>query len=417
MGCFFRQPRRRTLWLTGSLYIGLLSFTSPSSPQIIPDNTLPNNTVVLPNGNTSLIEGGTRVGSNLFHSFQDFSVPTGSEAFFNNPLDIQNILSRVKGGNISNIDGPLRTNGTANLFFINPNGIVFGPNAQLNIGGSFIASTANSIKFSDGSEFSATNPQAPPLLTINVPIGLQFGSNPERIINQSRAVAQGNLPPQIPNSNNVGLAVQPGQTIALIGGDVLLNGGNLTANTGQILLGSVKSAGFVGFIPTQFGLSLNYDNIQNFGNLQLSGGATLNTSGLGGGKVDIRGGNVSLNGGRIYALTLGNIDGRGIDINAQMFRAEGGAQIFTQALGTGRGGAVNIRATDSVELSGIGFDSFKRFVLQFVTGGSINPFDLQILLNSSAAGSGAAGGITIDTGQLLIENGSVIISGTSGSGN
>src|ERR671932_2917200 len=305
MGCFFRQPRRRTLWLTGSLYIGLLSFTSPSSPQIIPDNTLPNNTVVLPNGNTSLIEGGTRVGSNLFHSFQDFSVPTGSEAFFNNPLDIQNILSRVKGGNISNIDGPLRTNGTANLFFINPNGITFGSNAQLNIGGSFIASTANSVRFSDGSEFSATNPQAPPLLTINVPIGLQFGSNPKSIINQSTALAPPNLPslpPTLPIPNNLGLAVQPGQTLALIGGDVLLNGGNLTANTGQILLGSVKSAGMVGFIPTQFGLSLNYDNIQNFGNISLSGGSLINSSGLSGGKVDIKGGNVSLNGGGIYYM-------------------------------------------------------------------------------------------------------------------
>src|SRR5919199_1351748 len=331
MGCFFRQPRRRTLWLTGSLYIGLLSFTSPSSPQIIPDNTLPNNTVVLPNGNTSLIEGGTRVGSNLFHSFQDFSIPAGSEAFFNNPLDIQNILSRVTGGNISNIDGPLRTNGTANLFFINPNGITFGSNAQLNIGGSFIASTAKSVRFSDGSEFSATNPQAPPLLTINVPIGLQFGSSPGKIINQSQAPSSQLFPfldPRIPT----GLQVPPGQTLALVGGDVSLNGGNLTAVQGRIELGSVASSGVVSLTSTATGLVLGYQAIQNFGNIELSG-AAVNASGLGGGTIQLRGGQVTLTqGSRLAADTFGNFNGGGIHIQGQRFPLEKGDFASTSTL-------------------------------------------------------------------------------------
>lgn len=401
----------------------LFASTLSAQAQIVPDRTLPNNSVVTPNGSALTITGGTQAGATLFHSFEQFSVLTGQTANFDTTQtpNVQNIFSRVTGRTISNIDGTLTANGTGiNLFFINPNGIRFGPNAQLNIGGSFIASTADSFKFADGSEFSATNPQAPPLLTINVPLGLQFGSNPGSIINQSTALAPPNLPSLPPTQaipNNVGLAVQPGQTLALIGGDVLLNGGNLTANTGQVLLGSVKSAGMVRFTPTQFGLSLNYDNIQNFGNIALSGGSLINTSGLGGGKVDIRGGNVSLNGGRIYALTLGDIDGRGIDINAQTFRAEGGAQISTLTQGKGAGGAVNIRAIDSVEMNGIGLDRYRAFVGKYLISGAVNPFEPQILLITGTTGKGDAGNIAIDTGKLLIDNGAVLSSATFGAGN
>jgi len=390
--------------------------------EIVPDGTLPDHSVVTPNGSTVMITGGTASGSNLFHSFEQFSVDTGQTAYFNNAQDIQTILTRVTGGDISRIDGMIKANADANLFLINPSGIIFGDNAQLTIGGSFIASTANSIKLADGSYFSATNPQAPPLLTINTPIGLQFGSNPGRIINQSTALAPANLnlptmPDNIPISDNVGLAVQPGKTLALIGGDIALNGGNLTANGGQLILGSVANAGFVGLTSTAEGLRLNNEKSPSFGTIELSNGAMLNTTGEGGGSVEISGETVSLNGGKIYALTLGNSDGKSIDINAKSFQVYGGSQISTMTLGNGAGGAVNIRATDSVEMKGIGSDRYRLFVGQYLVSGLIDPFDPQILLITGTTGRGDAGTITIDTGEFLVENGGVFGSPTSGTGN
>ena len=273
----------------------------PSIAQITPDATLPNHSIVTPEGNTSVITGGTKVGSNLFHSFQNFSIHTDGTAYFNNGLDIKNIFSRVTGGAVSNINGLIKTNGTANFFLINPNGLFFGSNARLNTGGSFLATTASSIKFSDGTQFSANNPQNnSPLLTINVPVGLSFSNNSGTIT--VRGTGSNITKSNFSVNTNPGLQVQNGQTLALVGGELNIDGGILTALEGQIELGSVSS-GTVTVNPNSSGWILSYRNVPLFSNILLSHKALLDVSGISSGSIEAQGKNVILTEGAQFVNT------------------------------------------------------------------------------------------------------------------
>ena len=222
--------------------------TMPGVAQIFPDGTLSTNSTVTPFSTcvpSCTINGGTVRGTTLFHSFSQFSVPAGGEAYFNNAAGIQNIFARVTGlGNLSIINGGIRTNGTANLFLLNPNGISFGPGASLSINGSFLATTATRVVFPNGSLFSADNPQDAPLLTVVAPIGLQYGGmgfTPAPLILNSGNLVAGqdlNLSSQSLSSAEIGNSgsLTAGRDLTLTSGT---NSSNIIRNSGSLTAGRI----------------------------------------------------------------------------------------------------------------------------------------------------------------------------------
>jgi filamentous hemagglutinin family protein len=208
-----------------------IAFAAPTIAQITPDATLPSPSIIQSENNKTTITGGTTVRNHLFHSFGEFSVPSGTTAYFNNNLGIQNIFTRVTGGNVSTIEGLIQANGTANLFLLNPNGILFGPNARLEIGGSFVVSTGDRFVFDTG-EFSATDPQAPPLLTINVKPGLQPGREGIAIVNQANLAVPQDLTLDADQLQLEG-SLQAGQNLTLNSANpVLSKGASLSLEAG-----------------------------------------------------------------------------------------------------------------------------------------------------------------------------------------
>ena len=390
--------------------------------QITPDATLTNPTVVFDTNPLFTITGGTTAGANLFHSFSQFSVPTLTEAFFDNPLAIQNILVRVTGGNISSIDGLISANGDANLFLINPNGIVFDQNASLDIGGSFLATTANSVRFPDGSEFraNANTQTTSPLLLVSAPIGLQFNG----LTNGAIAL-----------SDSPFLVVPFGKTLTLVGGDVTLQGAYLFAESGRIELGSVVGNGFVWLSQTANDLILNYDLAPNLGNIRLEQAALADTNGVNGtngGSIQVQGSQVILEGGsQMLSTSYGEVNGGEIFVRAtELFAARepssgllaatgfssaqgsnitlvskrveliNGGTIATATFGSGKAGDIRINAREILATSNSSFSPSSIFSATF-----------------DANATGNSGNIIITANNFLVGDNAYVSSDTYGIGN
>lgn len=222
LGSTLRLMGRQTCF-SFLLLIGLPCFVGKSAvaQSIVPanDNTA---TIVTPEGQQINISGGTlsEDGKNLFHSFEKFGLDTSEIANFLSDPTIANILSRVTGGDPSIINGLLKVSGgNANLFLMNPSGIVFGSNAQLDLTGSFAATTATGIEFEDG-------------------IFQGVGSNQYKSLTQNPTAFRFEQALVSPIINAGDLAVRAGETLSLTGGTVV-NTGSLTTAGGDIAITAV----------------------------------------------------------------------------------------------------------------------------------------------------------------------------------
>nr|WP_242063268.1 filamentous hemagglutinin N-terminal domain-containing protein [Nostoc sp. FACHB-892] len=380
--------------------------------QIVPDNTLgQESSVVISSPNFELIDGGATRGANLFHSFEQFNVKEGGRAIFRNPNGIENIISRVTGGNRSEIFGRLGVLGSANVFLINPNGIIFGPNAQLNIGGSFLATTANAIGFGEQGLFGASAPNSPTLLTVN-PSALLFNQIAKSITNQS----------------TTGLQLSANESLLLVGGDVNLEGGKLSVLNGRVELGGLAGEGTVVLNIDDKNLRLSFPDNVALADVSLTKGATVQTSfergvgsQLGTGDILLQGRRVTIADGsqivanntgakpggtlivraselvevlgasRLLAETYGVETGGDLTIETGKLIIRDGSEIAAGTFNSGQGGTITVRASDSVELSGTSADgaNFSRIITQ-------------------TDGVGNAGSVSIETGQLIVQGGAQV---------
>ncbi len=372
----------------------------------------------------------------------------------------------------------MRSQGTASLFFLNPNGIFFGQNARLEIGGSFVGSTADSFVFADGFEFSSTNPveaiRESPLLTVSVPVGLQFGADPgdirvlgpnfgqpllefpepsrldpidrslfippQEIANEARDRAI-QLVDRIRNSDGDRLLTESPQglpsylqTLALLGGDVNIEGGFLRVPSGRIDIGGVVEGEFVGLSPVDKGWDLQYDNVANFGNITISGETLIDATEAIfladeiGGEIQFTGDRVSVGGGSIIGIITTTFEGGSITIQSQELTVAensliGGVSseislvrgsditILTDRLELRNGlivagsggpqpaGNLIVEATESIDIQDTLFNNFVGSGLFAVTGGS-----------------GSGGNVNITTPQIAIRGGGSIAVSTGSSG-
>ena len=320
-------------------------------------------------------------GPNLFHSFGEFNVPTGWSATFTGPNTITNILGRVTGGQPSHIDGLVQSKiPGANLFLLNPSGVLFGPNACLDVQGSFHVSTADYLRLTDGARFSAHLSDTS-VLSVAPPEAFGF---------------LGPAPAPIRIRGSI-LAIPEGQTLSVLGGDVQIVGGTLTAPNGRITIASVASPGEVRLTGT----GIEVGSFAQLGDIYLKdhrSDATIDTSGPGGGTVLIRGSRLVMDNAWIRAETQGDVDGGGIDITVRHLTLAGGSQISSNTVGLGRGGTIMVTATEALTMAG-------HDPANFASG-----------LFGDTDGPGAAGAVVVHAGRITMREEATIASNTRGAG-
>jgi filamentous hemagglutinin family protein len=379
---------KTNFWLLLFTLIGLYSSQTTSAQTYQPSNRIPVadssqiGTQVSGANNNFDITGGLQRGQNLFHSFQDFSVPTSGQANFANPAGNRSIITRVTGNLFSDLNGLVNTNG-ANFFLINPNGIVFGTNAQLNVGKAFVGSTANSIDLVGGGRTITfgTNPSGDrPLLSVapNVLFDvarLNLGGGSGAISNFGT----------LQTTNN-------SQYIGLIGGNVTLDGGNIIAPGGRVDIGGLKDAGTITIDPN--GLVFSDNKLARSNVLITNGGAItvraiksldtintfLNNTTSPGSSINISANNIDLLKSARESI---DIPGAALSAGLEM-----------NSVQTKPGGNINVNATGKINIDNSGIKN-----------------------NIRDGSSGSIGNINIQANTLDVKNNSVVVAGTSGNGN
>ncbi|MGI8504272.1 MAG: filamentous hemagglutinin N-terminal domain-containing protein, partial [Hassallia sp.] len=387
--------------------------------QITIDGTLsPERTLTGPNYIIPQAYGQT-VGNNLFQSFGRFNLNAGESGNFQSDVNIRNILSRVTGGFASTIDGRIFTeSANVNLFFINPSGIIFGPNARIDVGsatrGSFIATTADALVWANGSQFSATNPRGTSSL-------LTIVGDPSGFLSSLR-------PPQPIASSGNNLRVFDGQSLLLLGGNLTFDNSNLQTPGGRVELAGIAGTGTVGLEANGNIFNLNIPENLARADVSLQNGTTIDVTGANQGNIALFGRNVDITGGSKLRTGIGsglgtlNSQAGDITVNATGTVTINQASRLSNTVAdnaTGNAGNISIKAGE-ILINNQGSDpaiSTNRSVQGrggnvllessgsiFVTGQSLNSVDL-VISTLSGGQSPASGDISLNaSGAIKLDN-------------
>ena len=390
--------------LTVALAAVLGVFGSPTLAQIATDGSVgssPSATLTGPDYNIPA-DLGQVAGNNLLHSFSEFNINTGESATFTGPTNISNVLARVTGESMSNIDGLLRSSGmpNADFYLINPNGVMFGPNAQLDVAGSFVVTTANQIHLADGGRVTASVDPAQTVLTTAAPAAFGFLSD-----SPASVTIQG-----------ASLAVATGEAVSVVAGDVQIEGATVQAPSGRVNLVSVTSSGQVDYDVETHAVDLAPDAFETMGPVTVTGGSTVNVSGDPAGTVTVRGQSFLLEGGsNLVANTEGATDhaGTAVDIEIDGSVSVQQSVISVHSLGPGSAGLLKVTAGD-MEVVGELSDSPPPWWIQsfavssgasadmiFDISGTLSVRDAAFIFSETDA-DGPGGDITVTAGRVEV---------------